>query len=180
MNYVIAEHPTEPHREGELVLSGARLAFTRLESIGAVLLPVDVRALSDWSLGGYVRRGWGGDNGWSFDRLAGERGCPMAIQIGEGIVDLHWAVRFRAVAPDAVLDSVRLVADTGTPSAVSAGLTVVENAKRAAPVLPENTLVRGVSRCQSAASGFLALRLHVVARGVVACWSAVSTFSAVR
>lgn len=179
---VVVEDHQDPLGEGSLLAEPNLIAKTVAR--GVCVLPVEPFAYLHFSLGGYVRRGWGRD-GWRFSRGAGERGCPMLIQIGEGTSYLHWAARVvgRGLSPS--LSSLRLIVDTSNPAAVTVGLTPVEECPAFVPDEFRGTsygirIARGVSSCQSLSPGFLALSLYAVARDVSVLWSAVSVVSVSR
>jgi hypothetical protein len=174
IQHVVVFDPSGELPEGSVLSNPAHLAAAHAK--GMVTLPVDEDLLPGRSIDpsdGYSVRYWGA--GWSFDKGAGERGCPMLLRCLPQRPFIHWVA---SVAPitDTMRGQIRLVTNSGNPVYASSGLSPLLT-----PALLDGgkgpnyaNVIRGLAQVSVSTECLMALNLHAVAKGVRVLWSAVS------
>lgn len=169
---IVVFDPTHELNEGTLVEGSQKIA--KLERSRVVLLPVDADRINR-SIDGYFRRSWG--TGWEYDRMAGERGCPMLLGVDSQRLFIYWAVRLAAVDPKPQ-GTLKLTTDSSGQRAMSGGLSAEVRVPTFDHLGPPDSdggwIIGGRSRLTTAVSGVLSLCLYGVARRTRVLWSAVS------
>jgi len=144
--------------------------LVKVKSAGITVIPAD-RIRLDSMGGSFCKQVWG--KGWPFTRGAGERACPMIIDIDPKQLWIYWLARIEKAGPNPTL-SVRLTADTANQRLASGGLS----SDTAAAVIPsdgaDSWIVGGRSRLMAAVSGFFGFILYGVGRDVAVKWSCVT------
>jgi len=174
MARIIVWDPSGELVEGQLI-QGPN-AEQQVERRSAVVsLPCDPELM--WSRGarGYFRRSWG--TGWPITRNAGERVCPLTLDVVTDRPYLHWVTRIVPCGGDPI-GQFRLTTDSGQ-SNLAGGLSAVDN-----PVLILRDLgkpdaaggwtLRATSRLSTNLEGILGLSLWATARDVAVLWAAVT------
>jgi len=172
---IVVYDPTGQFPEGD-VLEGNR-AIAMFASRGGMSLPIDVRLIGRNAVSEVFIRKWG--QGEVFDRMVGQRGCPMLLYTVPDVPFLHWAARVLPLGGDREPRGVvRLVMHSGQPGAITGGLRADGEACQVgdglAPDSDGGWTVSGRVGLNCTMEGYLGLSLYVVASGIRVVWSAVS------
>lgn len=170
---IVVYDPTHELNEGTVVDGPARVS--KLERARVVLMPFDDPRGKLGAVDGYFKRGWG--KGWRFDRMAGERGCPMLMYVEPSVPYVYWAARLVAGEKNPS-GQLKLTTDSSGQRAMSGGLSADVRCAQLGllgkPDADGGWTVGGRSRLTTASSGLMALCLYGIARDAVVVWSAVT------
>lgn len=152
-------------------------AIEALASRGVAMIPTRAEKMAINPIAGAFVTHWG--DGWDFDGVAAQRGCPMLNFVTPDTQSVTWRARLapngKGGKPSGIL---RLVPSTAVMGAISGGLSAdgmpVDVAKLEAPDQWGGWTVGGVARCSPTIQGYFASNLYGYLSGVRVLWSAVS------
>jgi hypothetical protein len=169
---IVVCDPSGEVREGHVIEGPNNIG--RLERRRVVMLPYEP-GFEREAVGGYFRRSWG--EGWLFDRMAGERGCPMLLHVSPKVPFVYWCARLE-LDGESPRGNVKLTTDSSQRQAMSGGLGAELRAtaldRLGLPDPDGGWTIGGRSRLGISLGGYLALSLYVVARRARVIYSAVS------
>lgn len=175
MQKIVIWDPSGKLPEGAFV-AGERSMSLLDATEGVVALPVDPDLIDANAVGGWFKRAWG--TGWRFERMVGQRGCPMMIRVKPvEPLYLYWVARVmhderQNVVPHGIL---RLTAD-GTQGGISGGISGpgydLQNLGK--PDRWGGWTIGGRSQFSTTTEGFLGMSLYGAAQGIAVPWTAVS------
>jgi hypothetical protein len=148
------------------------LAARKLTDEGAVLLPANP-PIPPSACGGFVANDWG--RGWEFDRNAGERGCPMLLEVRPELSWVYWAALVEPIREgEPIVGKLRLTTDSSVGRAMSGGMS---SDGRPFVELGRAEVVGGRTHFSSNERGLLAICLYATAMNARVVWSAASQSS---
>ncbi len=151
------------------VLEGDKAVVAR--RCGISMLPINMRALYGIPPG-FFYRPWG--DGWIYDGMLAERGCPMMLLGDTQNKWLYWMAAVRPIRPNfAMTGQLRLVGN-GATGAVAAGISQDIVPPRLETIAPGSWLIGGRSLVSVVSSGMLGLSIYGSASNCKLEWSACS------
>lgn len=170
---IVVDDPSHEINDGTVMQDGP--GVDRLVRQGVVVLPYDGERQVG-AAAGYFKRAWG--KGWLYNRNAGERGCPMVIDIDPALPYVYWAVRLRQVGHALPSGQFKLTTDSSGQRANSGGLAAEVRVSRldslGEPDARGGWTVAGRSYLTTSFGGFMALCVYGVAQDALVMWSAVT------
>lgn len=176
--HVVLFDPSGVVPEGFVVPNYLKLA--ELHAHGCLTLPVDDDLVPGKTMDpqdGFVVKTWG--QGWTFDRGAGERGCPMLLRVLPLRGFIHWMACLAPIAERDMQGQIRLVTDSANPVYASQGLHPILTPPAFRGSSKERGrggggVIRGLCQVSVSTESLLALNLYAIAKGCRVLWSAVS------
>lgn len=174
MQAVIVEDLNGKRRVGTRIEGDHRL-HQLLRNQGVAALPFEPN-LQPGANRGYVQQHYG--EGWLFDRNAGERGCPLILNVTNDCRFVHWAARVSRKTDDrAWTGSLRLVHSAESARSIGRGMNQLESVES----LPNHRLdeaggilLYGKNAFNPGVEGLLFTELYVNGSNLLVEWLAIT------
>jgi hypothetical protein len=169
--FVVVHDPTGSHPIGD-VIADDKLVVARRRKV--VLLPADDRMFYS-ATPGFCYRPWG--NGWNYDAMQGERGCPMMLSVGPHHPWIYWSALVLPIRKSEPLHGMLRVVGNSAAGGMSLGMTqdqIIQKLQEYNVGEQSGVVVSGRNNLSVTQDGMLSLSIHGVCRNTRVMWSAVS------
>lgn len=169
MNAIVCEDPSNSLAIGTVIRGQGNIVAAIGK--GVATLPFNDQ-LPAQAMVGYVQRHFG--LGWLFDSNAGERGCPLALQVSTLCRFLYWSVRVGPARPGPWGGQFRLVHSAENQRGIARGMTQLTHPQFESAEGSGDVVLTGKNAFSTTTEGLLYCDLYVRAFNTRVKWLAIT------